>query len=222
MRLLLVEDDKHLSASLSASLSDEEHAVDAVFNGAVGEDYAETGVYDIVILDVALPQKNGIELCRSLRGKGMSVPVIMLTARDTVHDRIRGLDSGADDYLVKPFAFHELLARLRALMRRPASSKPLVLKTHDLTADPATHLVERAGQRINLTAREFALLEYFMRNAGQVLCRRDVEEHLWSYDFVRTSNVVDVYVRRLRQKIDDGFETRLLETIYGRGYRLIV
>ncbi len=150
----------------------------------------------------------------------VAAPIIMLTARDAVADRVRGLDSGADDYLVKPFALHELLARLRALLRRGVADRGDVLTAGDLHADPATHHVERAGRRLTLTTREFSLLEYFLRHPNQVLTRTQIEQHLWSYDVVVASNVVDVAVRRLRRKIDDPFEVKLLETLYGLGYRL--
>jgi DNA-binding response OmpR family regulator len=167
-----------------------------------------------------LPKKDGIEVCRALRGGRVNTPIIMLTARDAVEDRVRGLDSGADDYLVKPFAMNELCARLRALMRREAPDKKAQLAIADLTADPATHFVERGGHNIRLTAKEFALLEYFMRHPNRIVTRDMVETHIWSYDFECTSNVVDVYVRRLRRKIDDPFDVKLFETVRGVGYRL--
>src|SRR5438876_10951912 len=167
-----------------------------------------------------LPEVDGIEVCRTLRAQGLRTPIIMLTARDAVEDRVRGLDSGADDYMVKPFAMNELCARLRALMRREAPDKKAQLAVADLSADPATHFVERGGLNIRLTAKEFALLEYFMRHPNRIITRDMVEMHIWSYDFECTSNVVDVYVRRLRRKIDDPFEVKLLETIRGAGYRL--
>lgn len=220
MRILLVEDNHRLSNSLKTSLVDEGYAVDQAFDGEEGESLAEITPYDALILDVMLPGKDGIEVCRSLRRAGVNTPVIMLTARDAVEDRVQGLDSGADDYLVKPFAMSELCARLRALMRREAPDKKGELAVSDLTADPATHFVERAGQSIKLTAKEYALLEYFMRHPNQVVTRDMVETHIWSYDFECTSNVVDVYVRRLRRKIDDPFETKLFETVRGAGYRL--
>lgn len=220
MRILLVEDNHRLSNSLKTSLVDEGYAVDQAFDGEEGESLAEVTPYDALILDVMLPGKDGIEVCRSLRRAGVNTPVIMLTARDAVEDRVQGLDSGADDYLVKPFAMSELCARLRALMRREAPDKKGGLAVSDLTADPATHFVERAGQSIKLTAKEYSLLEYFMRHPNQVVTRDMVETHIWSYDFECTSNVVDVYVRRLRRKIDDPFETKLFETVRGAGYRL--
>jgi two-component system, OmpR family, copper resistance phosphate regulon response regulator CusR len=220
LRVLLVEDNRRLSESLRRSLADEGYAVDAAYDGEEGGAMGQETPYDAIIMDVMLPRRDGVETCRALRSRGVNTPIIMLTARDAVEDRIEGLDSGADDYLVKPFALGELCARLRALMRREAPDRRSVLAVADLTADPATHFVERAGRAVTLTAREFALLEYFMRHANRVITREMVETHIWNYDFECTSNVVDVYVRRLRRKIDDPFEVKLLETIRGAGYRL--
>ncbi|HEX2348764.1 MAG TPA: response regulator transcription factor [Ktedonobacterales bacterium] len=220
MRLLLIEDNRRLSAALKASLMDASYAVDVAGDGAAGEELAQATAYDAIILDILLPVKDGLAVCRSLRASGLTTPILMLTARDTVEDRVRGLDSGADDYLVKPFALNELLARLRALLRRESPRKCGILAVGDLRLDPATHLVERAGQAIELTARQFALLEYFMRHPNQLLTREMIESHLWSYDYEGTSNVVDVYVRRLRRQIDEPFATPLLETVRGVGYRL--
>jgi DNA-binding response OmpR family regulator len=222
MRLLLVEDDSRLNRALSLSLSEEGYAVDRAFDGLEGQELAEATDYDAIILDILLPHRDGFEVCYALRRHGVGTPILMLTARDAVADRVRGLDSGADDYLVKPFALHELLARLRALLRRGAAHKSAVLVAGDLCADPATHHVERAGQRITLTAREFALLEYLMRHPNQVLTRAQIEQHLWNYDVITASNVVDVAVRRLRRKVDDPFAVKLVETLYGLGYRLRV
>jgi DNA-binding response OmpR family regulator len=176
--------------------------------------------YDAVILDVMLPGKDGFAVCRALRERRMNAPILMLTARDAVADRVRGLDSGADDYLVKPFALSELLARLRALLRRDAPHRGPVLAAGDLRLDPAARQVERAGRPIELTPRLFALLEYFLRHPNQVLTREMIEAHIWSYDYDGASNVVDVYVRRLRAQIDDPFDVKLLETVRGAGYRL--
>ena len=220
MRILLVEDNRRLSAALKGALQDAGYAVDAAYDGPEGEAFAQAAPYDAMILDVMLPGKDGLAVCRALRERRVNTPIIMLTARDTVQDRVRGLDSGADDYLVKPFALGELLARLRALLRREADHKSGYLEAGDLRLNPATHEAERAGQRIELTPRLVALLEYFMRHPGQVLTREQIESHIWSYDFDATSNVVDVYVRRLRFRIDDPFETKLLETVRGVGYRL--
>lgn len=220
MRILLVEDDRRLSQSLKMSLVDEGYAVDGAFDGEEAEAFAATTTYDAIILDVMLPLKDGIAVCRTLRTRKVNTPILLLTARDAIEDRVRGLDSGADDYLVKPFALHELLARLRALLRRTASQKSGLLMLGDLMVDPATHEVERNGERIKLNAKEFSLLEYFMRHPNFVLTREMIENHIWSYDFINSSNVVDVYIRRLRRKIDDPFTVKLLETVYGAGYRM--
>jgi DNA-binding response OmpR family regulator len=220
MRILLVEDNHRLNASLRQSLVEDGYAVDSAFDGEEGEELAVLTSYDVIILDIMLPIKDGLEVCRSLRKKHNNTPVLMLTARDTVDDRILGLDSGADDYLIKPFALGELRARLRALLRRDSGDKSSLLIIGDLTLDPATHVAERGGQVVQLTAKEFSLLEYFMRNAGRMISRKVVEDHVWDYDFVSGSNVVDVYIRRLRRKIDDPFEVKLFETVRGAGYRL--
>ncbi|HYT28498.1 MAG TPA: response regulator transcription factor [Ktedonobacteraceae bacterium] len=220
VRILLVEDDHRLNQSLKMSLVDEGYAVDSAFDGEEGESFAETVAYDAIILDIMLPRKDGIAVCRSLRLHKINTPILMLTARDAIEDRVQGLDNGADDYMVKPFALHELLARLRALMRRTAAEKSGTLVLGDLSINPATHGVRRGDQHIKLNAKEFSLLEYFMRHPNQVLTREMIESHIWSYDFICASNVVDVYVRRLRRKVDDPFAVKLLETIYGIGYRL--
>ncbi|HEX7432137.1 MAG TPA: response regulator transcription factor [Anaerolineaceae bacterium] len=221
MRILIVEDNRHLNHSLKASLMDDGYAVDAAFDGEEGEELASMTPYDAIILDIMLPKKDGLAVCHALRQKRNNSPIIMLTARDTVDDRVKGLDSGADDYLVKPFAINELRARLRALLRRDSFDKSGVIAIGDLILDPASHQVERGGSSVSLTAKEYALLEYFMRNPNRLITREMAESHIWSYDFEGTSNVVDVYVRRLRRKIDDPFEAKLFETIRGAGYRLI-
>ena len=220
MRILINEDDYHLNQALKKSLVEEGYATDSVYDGVEGEEYAESTPYDAIILDIMLPRKDGVAVCRTLRQHHITTPILMLTARDTIEDRVQGLDSGADDYLVKPFALHELLARLRALFRRVSVHKSGVLAVGDVVLSPATHEVTRAGERIKLNAKEFALLEYFMRHPNQVLTRERIENHIWSYDFISASNVVDVYVRRVRRKLDDPFEIKLLETVYRAGYRL--
>ncbi|HEX9027570.1 MAG TPA: response regulator transcription factor [Anaerolineales bacterium] len=220
MRILLVEDNRRLNNSLRMSLVDDGYAVDSAYDGEEAEELAELTPYDAIVLDIMLPKKDGIEVCRDLRDQRINTPILMLTARDAVEDRVRGLDSGADDYLVKPFALDELRARLRALLRREASDKTGLLKVGDLSLDPATHFVQRGEKTIDLTAKEYALLEYFIRNPNRLITREMAESHIWSYDFEGTSNVVDVYVRRLRRKIDDAFEVKLLETVRGAGYRL--
>ncbi len=220
MRVLLVEDNRRLNTSLRQSLVEDGYAVDPAFDGREGEELALMAPYDVIVLDLMLPVKDGLEVCRSLRQQHINTPILMLTARDTIDDRVQGLDSGADDYLVKPFAINELRARLRALLRRDANDKSGQLRVGDLVLDPATHAVTRRGHAISLTAKEFALLEYLMRNPGRVISREAFENHVWDYDFVSGSNVVDVYIRRLRRKIDDPFETKLFETIRGAGYCL--
>ena len=220
MRLLLIEDNIRLTAILKQNLMDAGYAVDTAADGLEGEAFALAAPYDALILDILLPGKDGLAVCRSLRAKRVNTPILMLTARDAVEDRVKGLDSGADDYLVKPFALSELLARLRALLRREVSERGALLTVGELRLDPATHLVERAGQPIELSARLYALLEYFMRHPNQLLTRELIESHLWSYDYEGASNVVDVYVRRLRRQLDDPFAVKLIETVRGVGYRL--
>jgi DNA-binding response OmpR family regulator len=220
MRILLVEDNRRLSDSLRLSLIDDGYAVDTAYDGQEGEEFAELTPYDLIILDVMLPLRSGIEVCQSLRSKHIKTPILMLTARDALEDRVLGLDSGADDYLVKPFEMDELRARLRALLRRESDDKSGLLIIADLVLDPATHFVKRGGQPIRLTSREFALLEYMMRNPNRLITRQMAENHLWSYDATILSNVVDVYIRRLRSRIDDPFDVKLIETVRGSGYRL--
>jgi DNA-binding response OmpR family regulator len=220
MRILLVEDNRRLSDSLRLSLVDDGYAVDVAYDGQEGEELVELTPYALIILDVMLPRRSGIEVCRSLRNNHVKTPILMLTARDALEDRVLGLDSGADDYLVKPFEMEELRARLRALLRRESDEKSGLITIADLTLDPATHFVQRGGQSIELTSREYALLEYLVRNPNRLITRQMAENHLWSYDATVTSNVVDVYIRRLRRKLDDPFEVKLIETIRGSGYRL--
>ena len=220
MRVLLVEDNRRVSNSIRLSLVDDGYAVDTAFTGTEGQELAEMTPYDVIILDIMLPEKNGLEVCRELRNQRNNTPVLMLTARDAIEDRVQGLDSGADDYLVKPFAIEELRARLRALLRRESDDKTGLLRVGDLSLDPATHFVQRGGQAIELTAKEYSLLEYFMRNPNRLITREMAEDHIWSYDFQASSNVVDVYIRRLRNKIDEPFEVKLFETVRGAGYRL--
>ena len=220
MRILVVEDNRRLNNSLKFSLSEDGYAVDSAYSGPEGEELAEFTPYDAIVLDVMLPGKDGLEVCRDLRKRRVNIPIIMLTARDTIEDRVNGLDSGADDYLVKPFALNELRARLRALLRRDSDDKNGALVAGDLMLDPATHRVQRAGTEIDLTSKEFSLLEYFMRNPNRLITREMAETHIWNYDFEGTSNVVDVYLRRLRRKIDDEYDNKLFETIRGSGYRL--
>jgi DNA-binding response OmpR family regulator len=220
MRILIVEDNRRLNASLRASLEEDGYAVDSAFDGDEGEAFALAAPYDVILLDVMLPGKDGYTLCRELRQQGFNAPILMLTARDAIDDRVQGLDSGADDYLVKPFSMSELRARLRALLRRNKPEKSALLQVADLTLDPASHAVQRRDNPIELTPREFAILEYLMHSPNRILSRELIEAHVWNFDFISGSNVVDVYMRRLRKKIDDPYEVKLLETVRGVGYRL--
>jgi DNA-binding response OmpR family regulator len=220
MHLLLVEDNKRLNNSLRMTLEEDGYAVDAAFDGLDGEEMGMMDIYDIIILDIMLPGKDGIEVCRALRNKRVRTPILMLTARDALEDRVLGLDSGADDYLVKPFEADELLARIRALLRRESSAKTGILQIGDLQLDPAMHTVKRGDQPVNLTAKEFSLLEYMMRHPNHLITREMAESHLWNYESLVASNVVDVYIRRLRSKIDDAHPVKLLETVRGAGYRI--
>ena len=220
MRILVIEDNHRLNGSLQMNLTHEGYSVDSAYNGQEGQDLAELTPYDLIILDILLPEKDGLEVCRELRRRRIHTPILLLTARDSINDRVQGLDYGADDYLVKPFAMRELLARLRALLRRKHPYTSNRLEIGDLVVDPVTHSVEREERSIDLTPKEFALLEYFMYHPNQVVTREMIEQHIWNYDFECSSNVIDVYVRRLRRKIDDPFESKLLATIRGIGYRL--
>ncbi|MFZ1771094.1 MAG: response regulator transcription factor [Caldilinea sp.] len=222
MRLLLVEDDHKISSYVKRGLEEEGYAVDVAYSGRDGLDWALATPYDLLILDVMLPELDGFSVCRRVRQQGIHAPVLMLTARDAIDDRVDGLDAGADDYLVKPFAFRELLARLRALLRRAADApKVTLLQVADLTLDTRTQRVQRAGRTIELTAKEFAVLEALMRDPGRVLSRTVIADHVWSYDAFNQSNVIDVYIRNLRRKIDDGSTVKLIETVRGVGYRVV-
>ncbi len=220
MRVLVVEDDVKMSGLLKRGLTADGLSVDVALDGTSALLLATASEYDAVVLDVMLPDQDGFEVCRALREDGVWTPVLMLTARDSIDDRVRGLDTGADDYLTKPFSFAELTARLRALARRGPVERPSVLTVGDLQLDPATHDVRRGDVEITLSAREFALLETFMRRPGRVMDRYALLEHAWNYDFERRSNVVEVYVRYLREKIDRPFGVTSIETVRGAGYRL--
>jgi two-component system OmpR family response regulator len=220
MRVLIVEDELRMASLIRRGLVNEGLAVDLTRVGADAIWMAQAHDYDALVLDVMLPDVDGFEVCRRLRGAGVWSPVLMLTARDSVEDRVEGLDSGADDYLVKPFAFAELLARLRALTRRGDAERPAVLAVGDLRLDPATREVRRGTTAVSLSAKEFALLETFMRRPGEVLSRFHLLEHAWDFAYESRSNVVDVYVRRLRRKIDVPFGCDSLETVRSAGYRL--
>ncbi len=220
MRVLVVEDDLRMAAAIRRGLRSEGMAADVASEGLQALGMAAAGEYDAVVLDVMLPDLDGFETCRRLRGDGVWLPVIMLTARDAVEDRVRGLDQGADDYLTKPFSLAELSARLRALVRRGATERPTVLEVGDLRLDPAERRVWRGDTEVELSAREHALLETFMRRPGQVLSRTQLLESAWDMGLEQRSNVVEVYVRYLREKLDRPFDVRSLETVRGLGYRL--
>jgi len=220
MRILVVDDDRRLCAVIKRGLLEEAYAVDLAYDGEEGEYLAEVNPYDLIILDIMLPNKDGTEVCRELRTKKVNTPILMLTAKDTVEDRVKGLDAGADDYLVKPFAFNELLARVRAMLRREGMSKSPELRVGDLTLNTLTRQVWRGQRSIELTTKEYVILEYFMRHPNVVVTRTMVEEHAWDYDFDSLSNLVDVYIRRLRRKIDSEGENSLIQTVRGAGYRL--
>lgn len=218
MRILIVEDEVKLVQALRRGLEREGHAVDIAYDGHEALFQACENDYDAALLDVMLPGLGGVELCQALRARGRWMPILMLTARDAIEDRIRGLDAGADDYLVKPFAFGELLARLRALIRRGAPQRPPVLRVGDIALDPAAHAVTRAGEPIRLSTREFALLEFLMRHPGEVVSRRRILEHVWDYDYDGLSNVVDVYVGYLRRKLERSSDCPFIRTVRGVGY----
>ena len=220
MRLLIVEDEVKMAALLRRGLIAEGLSADVAIKGEDALWMAEATEYDAIVLDVMLPGIDGFEVCRRLREEGVWAPILMLTARDSVRDRIAGLDGGADDYLTKPFSYAELLARLRALVRRGPVERPTELVVGDLRLDPATRRVRRGDSELSLSAKEFALMETFMRRPGQVLSRFELLEHAWDYDYENRSNVVDSYIRFLRKKIDKPFGTSTIETVRGAGYRL--
>lgn len=220
MRVLLVEDEPRIAGFIAKGLRERAYAVDVARDGEEALYYAGVNEYDLVILDVMLPIKDGYAICRELRGSGFRSPILMLTARDAVDDRVAGLDSGADDYLTKPFDFKELLARLRALSRRSTEIRPEVIQVADLTLNPENHAISRAGRSISVTAKEYALLEFLMLNQNRVVNREQIAQHVWDENFDPFSNIIDVYVRRLRTKIDAGFAEPLIHTRRGEGYIL--
>ena len=220
MRVLVVEDERRIADFICKGLSEQGYGVDVASDGDEALHWADVAEFDVIVLDIMLPVRDGIEVCRTLRKRGLRTPILMLTARDAIEDRVRGLDSGADDYLVKPFAFAELLARLRALTRREPAATGTALQVADLLLDTITREVSRAGRPIELTTKEYALLEYLMRHPNQVLTRTMIAEHVWNYDFDNATNVIDVHIRNLRRKIDDPFPAKLIHTVRGAGYRI--
>ena len=220
MRILLVEDEPNAAMMLAKGLREEAYAVDVAADGERALDQAYVNDYDLIILDVMLPRKDGFEVCRELRAAGYAMPVLMLTARDAVEDKVEGLDSGADDYLSKPFEFEELLARVRALLRRKPALYRDVLVVADLSVDTLARRVSRGGRELDLTAKEFALLEYLVRRAGEVVGRADISEHVWDQSYDPFSKVIEVFIQRLRRKIDEGHAVKLIRTRRGEGYVL--
>lgn len=218
MRILVVEDEKDLNALIVKKLTLEHYTVDACYDGKDAEDYLAFAEYDAVILDIMLPGQSGLDLLRGLRAKQDATPVLLLTARDSIEDRVAGLNAGADDYLVKPFAFDELTARIRVMLRRQTGSVSNVFTLADLTVDCDARSVKRGGQEIALSGKEFAILEYLIRNAGIVLSRDKIGRHIWNYDYEGSSNMVDVYIRYLRVKIDRDHQPKLIHTVRGTGY----
>ncbi|MBI1765311.1 MAG: response regulator transcription factor [Acidobacteria bacterium] len=220
MRILLVEDEPGAAQMLALGLREQTYAVDVAADGEAALWQVHDNDYDLILLDVMLPRKDGFAVCRELRAAGVATPVLMLTARDAVQDRIAGLDHGADDYLTKPFDFHELLARVRALLRRGPALLPDILRVADLAVETRARRVSRAGRRVELTAKEYALLEYLTRRAGQVVTRAEIAEHVWDESFDPFSNLIEVYVQRLRRRIDEGHALKLIRTRRGEGYLL--
>ena len=218
MRLLLAEDERDLNAILTQKLSKDGYLVDSCFDGEDALSYLAVNTYDGIILDIMMPKVDGMQVLQSLREQHITTPVLFLTAKDTIRDRVQGLDSGANDYLVKPFSFAELTARIRTMIRVAKGSSSTILKVHDLTMDTMAHRVERGNRQIALSAREYALLEYLMYHRNIVLSRQVIETHIWGDAYEGGSNLVDVYIGYLRKKIDDGFDTRLIHTIRGSGY----
>lgn len=218
MHILVVEDEKKVARFIQQGLEEEHYTVDVAYDGDKGLQQAESEDYDLLILDVMLPKRSGIELTKGYRAGGRTAPILMLTAKTTTDDKVAGLDSGADDYLTKPFAFAELLARVRSLLRRGAKEKSTLLTIADLELDTVLHKAKRSTRTIELTAKEYALLEYFLRNKDRVLSRTIISEHIWDYNFDTGTNLIDVYINHLRNKIDSGFEKKLIHTVRGVGY----
>ena len=218
MRILIVEDEKKVAAFIKKGLEEETYAVDIAMDGVEGLHLGEQNQYDLIILDLMLPKINGLEILSILRSKKIETPILLLTAKDSVDDKVEGLNQGADDYLTKPFAFSELIARIRVLLRRGKAETKTTLEIADLTLNLVSHKVNRGNEEIELTGKEYSLLEYFMRNQEKVLTRTMIAEHVWDYNFDTLTNVIDVYVNHLRKKIDKNFSTKLLHTLRGVGY----
>lgn len=220
MRILVVEDEKHLNRIISEAVEDEGYSVDSCFNGVEALEFLECASYDVIILDIMMPKMNGMELLRRLRERGDNTPVLFLTARDSVADKVAGLESGGDYYLTKPFDFQELLAVVRVMTRKYTGNRSNIYTIADLSLDSNTKTVTRGGKNVELTSKEFSLLEYMLRNKGLVLSREMIENNLWNYDYEGGTNVVDVYIGYLRKKMDTGFSKKLIHTVWGTGWVL--
>ncbi len=222
MRILVCEDERDLNRVISKRLMSEGYSVDSCFDGEEALDFIAVGEFDAILLDIMMPKISGLEVLKTLRAQNNLTPILLLTAKDRIEDRVSGLDAGADDYLIKPFAFDELLARIRAITRKASRNATNIFTVYDLTLDAVSHTVTRAGREIPLSGKEFDVLEYMIRNANIVLSRERIENHVWNFDYSGGTNVVDVYIRYLRKKIDDDFEVKLIHTIRGVGYVLKV
>ena len=220
MKILVVEDEKKVGAFIKKRLEEDRYNVEVAFDGDKGEELASQGSFDLIILDILMPKKDGLTMLKELRAKQITTPVLMITAKGSVEDKVKGLDTGADDYLVKPFAIAELLARVRSLLRRGGPEKSTALTVADLTLDLVSHRATRGENLIELTGKEYTLLEYFMRNTNKVLSRTIISEHIWHYNFDTGTNIIDVYINHLRNKIDGEFEKKLIHTVRGVGYMM--
>jgi heavy metal response regulator len=220
MKILVVEDEKKVGAFIKKGLEEDRYSVEVAFDGDKGEELASQGSFDLIILDILMPKKDGLTMLKELRAKHITTPVLMITAKGSVEDKVKGLDTGADDYLVKPFAIAELLARVRSLLRRGGPEKSTALTVADLTLDLVSHKATRGENLIELTGKEYTLLEYFMRNTNKVLSRTIISEHIWHYNFDTGTNIIDVYINHLRNKIDGEFEKKLIHTVRGVGYMM--
>jgi len=220
MKILVVEDEKKVGAFIKKGLEEDRYTVEVALDGDEGEELAAQGAFDLIILDILMPKKDGLTMLKELRAKSISTPVLMITAKGSVEDKVKGLDTGADDYLVKPFAIAELLARVRSLLRRGGPEKSTTLSVADLTLDLVSHKATRGKNSIELTGKEYTLLEYFMRNTNKVLSRTIISEHIWNYNFDTGTNIIDVYINHLRHKIDGEFEKKLIHTVRGVGYMM--